>query len=120
MSSTTWPVVEPTPSLTRLAPDVYAYLQPDGGWCVSNAGVLLGEDAVTLVDATATERRARLLAEHIAALTWAPVRTLVVTHRHGDHHSELQGAERGAELDDYAILADVAAFNEGRIPTCFA
>ncbi|MEV0455280.1 MBL fold metallo-hydrolase [Catellatospora methionotrophica] len=86
MASTVSPVVEPTPSLTRLAPDVYAYLQPDGGWCVSNAGVLLGPDAVTLVDATATERRARLLAEHIASLTWAPVRTLVVTHRHGDHH----------------------------------
>ncbi|MDI1465874.1 MBL fold metallo-hydrolase [Catellatospora sp. KI3] len=78
--------ITPPPTLTALAPGVFAYVQPDGGWCVSNAGVLVGRDGVTLVDATATVPRALHLREHIESVTPAPVRTLIVTHRHGDHH----------------------------------
>ncbi|GHJ49200.1 MBL fold metallo-hydrolase [Catellatospora sp. TT07R-123] len=78
--------ITPPPTLTALAPGVFAYVQPDGGWCVSNAGVLVGREAVTLVDATATVPRALHLREHIDSVTPAAVGTLIVTHRHGDHH----------------------------------
>ncbi|MEU8001631.1 MBL fold metallo-hydrolase [Catellatospora sp. NPDC049111] len=63
-----------------------AYIQPHGGWCVSNAGVLLGDGGPVLIDATATIPRARSLRTALDAHTPEPVRTLVVTHRHGDHH----------------------------------
>lgn len=76
-----------SPQLIELAEGVLAYIQPDGGWCVSNAGVLLGDDdGPVLIDATATVARARSLRDAIDAHTTAPVRALVVTHRHGDHH----------------------------------
>ncbi|WP_338014292.1 MBL fold metallo-hydrolase [Streptomyces sp. CB02009] len=80
------PAAAPGPPRTEeLAPGVYAYIQPDGGWCVSNSGVLIGDDGVTVVDTTATEDRARALRAAVGALTTAPVRLLVNTHFHGDH-----------------------------------
>ncbi|MEV5979591.1 MBL fold metallo-hydrolase [Streptomyces sp. NPDC052114] len=65
---------------------VYAYLQPRGGWCVSNAGVFVGEESVTLLDCTATEKSARHLKEQIRNRTSLPVTRIVLTHHHGDHH----------------------------------
>ncbi|MFF1712181.1 MBL fold metallo-hydrolase [Streptomyces sp. NPDC058268] len=65
---------------------VYAYLQPRGGWCVSNAGVLIGDESVTLIDCTATPKSARHMRAQIAARTPLPVTRLVITHHHGDHH----------------------------------
>ncbi|MFE3095010.1 MBL fold metallo-hydrolase [Streptomyces sp. NPDC059248] len=76
----------PPPRLDELAPGVYAYVQPDGGWCLNNAGVLIGDDAVAVVDTAATERRARALRAAVAARTPRPVGTVVLTHHHGDHH----------------------------------
>ncbi|MEV0119111.1 MBL fold metallo-hydrolase [Streptomyces sp. NPDC050844] len=74
------------PRLQELAPGVHAYIQPDGGWCLNNAGVLIGDDAVAVVDTAATERRARALRAAIAVRTPLEVRTVVTTHHHGDHH----------------------------------
>ncbi|MEY7979056.1 MBL fold metallo-hydrolase [Streptomyces pilosus] len=74
------------PRMEELAPGVHAYIQPDGGWCLNNAGVLIGDDAVAVVDTAATERRARALRAAIASRTPLEVRTIVTTHHHGDHH----------------------------------
>lgn len=71
--------------LHRLAPDVYAYLQPPGGWCVSNAGLLTGGRAAALIDTAATERRARALRATVTAAAGRPPDILVNTHHHGDH-----------------------------------
>ncbi|MFG2110791.1 MBL fold metallo-hydrolase [Micromonospora chersina] len=71
--------------LTEIADGVFAHTQPNGGWCLSNAGVVTGGDGVLLVDTAATERRARALADRVAGLGAGPVRTLVNTHSHGDH-----------------------------------
>ncbi|MEV0445342.1 MBL fold metallo-hydrolase [Streptomyces spectabilis] len=77
----------PDAHLQRLATaPVYAYLQDRGGWCVSNAGVFIGDDSVTLLDCTATEASARQLHEQIRAHTPLPVTQIVLTHHHGDHH----------------------------------
>ena len=36
--------------LHQIAPGVYAYIQPDGGWGLSNAGLIVGKDESFLVD----------------------------------------------------------------------
>ncbi|MGW2560201.1 MBL fold metallo-hydrolase [Streptomyces sp. NPDC001514] len=73
------------PYTVQLAPTVHAYVQPDGGWCLNNAGFVSDGESTLLVDTAATERRARLLRETLLA-TGAPLpRTLVNTHHHGDH-----------------------------------
>jgi cyclase len=75
----------PQPRLEEVADQVYAYVQPDGGWCLNNAGFLVGPTAVTLIDTAATEMRARLLRSAIASVTALAPRTLINTHHHGDH-----------------------------------
>ena len=75
----------PQPRLEEVADQIYAYLQPDGGWCLNNAGFLVGPTSVTLIDTAATEMRARLLRSAIASVTALAPRTLVNTHHHGDH-----------------------------------
>jgi cyclase len=79
------PQADRRPYLREVADGVYAYVQPPGGWNVSNAGIILGPDRVAVVDTTATEARARALREHIRTLTSRPVRLVVNTHFHGDH-----------------------------------
>lgn len=73
------------PHLAEVADGVYAYLQPAGGWCLNNAGVLAGADGTVVIDTVATVRRALRLRESVAGIGAGPVRTLVNTHHHGDH-----------------------------------
>jgi cyclase len=73
------------PYTVEVAPHVHAYVQPDGGWCLNNAGFVSDGGATLLVDTAATERRARALRAALLA-TGAPLpRTVVNTHHHGDH-----------------------------------
>lgn len=71
--------------LTKVADGVHAWLQPDGGWCLSNAGVIVDGDEVAVIDTAATEPRARRLAAAVGTLSDAPVRLVINTHFHGDH-----------------------------------
>jgi cyclase len=75
----------PSPRLYEIADGVHTYVQPDGGWCLSNSGFLVGPDSVTLIDTAATWPRTLALRETIASVTALPVRTLINTHHHGDH-----------------------------------
>ena len=75
----------PPATLERLAAGVYAYVQPDGSWCLNNAGVVVRGDDVLLVDTAATERRARALGTALRRVTAASPRIVVNTHFHGDH-----------------------------------
>ncbi|MGW7574775.1 MBL fold metallo-hydrolase [Streptomyces sp. NPDC054765] len=75
----------PEPYLTELAAGVHAFIQPDGGWCLNNAGLVTDGDATLLVDTAATERRARLLRRRIAESGAPAPRMVVNTHHHGDH-----------------------------------
>ncbi|WP_433547500.1 MBL fold metallo-hydrolase [Streptomyces sp. CA-294286] len=80
------PAQAPIPSsLTRLADGVHAYLQPDGGWCLNNAGLVVGPDRTVLVDTAATETRARALRSAVRAVDPAGPDYVVNTHFHGDH-----------------------------------
>ena len=73
------------PEVHEVSTGVYAYVQPDGTWWINNTGFLTGPQGVISVDSCATHRRTRAYQAAIAAVTAAPVRTVVNTHHHGDH-----------------------------------
>jgi cyclase len=82
----------PPPRVDTVARDVYAYVQPDGGWWVNNAGFVVGNDGVLCVDTCATEARTRAFVEAVDGVVRAQGggarrgwRVLVSTHQHGDH-----------------------------------
>ncbi len=75
----------PAPHLQEVAEGIHVYLQPDGSWCLSNSGVLVGPRSVLLIDTASTQARARALREAVGTLTSRPARTLLNTHHHGDH-----------------------------------
>ena len=75
----------PPPHIEEVSPGVFAYLQPDGSWCLNNMAFLTGGRGVIVVDAGATERRTRALQAAIARTTDKPVSTLLNTHHHLDH-----------------------------------
>ncbi|MET8681712.1 MBL fold metallo-hydrolase [Streptomyces sp. NPDC004647] len=73
------------PYAVQLAPGVHAFIQPDGGWCLNNAGFVSDGSTTLLVDTAATERRARLLRDAVLASGASRPGTVVNTHHHGDH-----------------------------------
>jgi glyoxylase-like metal-dependent hydrolase (beta-lactamase superfamily II) len=116
-----------TKGLHRVADGVWAYLQPDGGWGWSNAGLVTSGDAALLVDTLFdmrlttemldTMRRATPAAGHIA--------TVVNTHANGDHcygnaavaGAEIVGSEAcAAEMDVVRPEVLGAAVRAGRAP----
>jgi glyoxylase-like metal-dependent hydrolase (beta-lactamase superfamily II) len=72
--------------LHELGDACFAYLQPDGGWGWSNAGLVVGDGASLLVD---TLFDLRLTAEMLDAMAdvarTSPISSLVNTHANGDH-----------------------------------
>nr|AHL46693.1 putative cyclase [Streptomyces bottropensis] len=73
------------PRVTEVADRVFAFVQPNGGWCLSNAGIVVGGDRVCVVDTAATEARTRALHTEVGRLSPVPPSFLVNTHHHGDH-----------------------------------
>jgi cyclase len=73
--------------LHEVADGVWAYLQPDGGWGWSNAGLITGDDGSLLVDTLFDLRLTAEMLEQMRALTPAGARigTVVNTHANGDH-----------------------------------
>lgn len=71
--------------LTEIADGVFAYVQPHGGWCLNNAGLLTDGTDSALVDTAATQARALRLREEALRIAERPPRLLVNTHFHGDH-----------------------------------
>jgi cyclase len=78
-------IVTGEPQLKAISAGVHAFLQPDGGWCLNNAGLIVSEGGCVLVDTAATVARARLLRAHALEVAGAPPRLIVNTHAHGDH-----------------------------------
>jgi cyclase len=76
-----------TRGLHEVGDGLYAYLQPDGGWGWSNAGLVVdGERTLlvdTLFDRPLTERMLREMRRAVPAA--ASIDTLVNTHANGDH-----------------------------------
>ena len=75
-----------TKGIHEVGDGCFAYLQPDGGWGWSNAGLIVGEGTSLLVDTLfdlhLTADMLGAMAPHTAG---APIGTLVNTHANGDH-----------------------------------
>jgi cyclase len=73
--------------LQEVGDGLYAYLQPDGSWGWSNAGLIVdGESTLlvdTLYDLALTEQMLRAMRDAVPAA--ARIDTLVNTHANGDH-----------------------------------
>lgn len=73
----------------QIAHGVWAYLQPDGGWGLSNAGLVASDDGAssllvdTLFDLHLTEQMLTALRQATPAA--ARIATVVNTHANGDH-----------------------------------
>ena len=76
-----------TKGLHEIAPRTYAYLQPDGGWGYSNAGLIVGDGEVLLVDTLFTVGLTEEMLSTIrtAVPEAAHIDWLVNTHADGDH-----------------------------------
>ena len=88
-----------TKGLHDLGNGVYAYLQPDGSWGWSNAGLIAeGEKSLlvdTLFDLALTQEMLNAMSEATKAATSIDI--LVITHANGDHCYGNQ-LVRGAEI----------------------
>ena len=75
----------------------YAWLQPDGGWGWSNAGLIVDGDEALLVDTLYDVPLTQTMLDGFeAALPGVSITTLVNTHSNGDHcngNELLHGAE---------------------------
>lgn len=72
----------PLSALERVAPDVYVFTGEEGE---ANAGVVVGDEGVVVIDSSPTPETARRLAAEIKRLTPKPILYVVFTHFHGDH-----------------------------------
>jgi glyoxylase-like metal-dependent hydrolase (beta-lactamase superfamily II) len=101
-----------TKGLHQLAEGCFAWLQPDGGWGWSNAGLVTDAGASLLVD---TLFDLRLTREMLAAMRRADaaaerIGTLVNTHANGDHcygNALVRGAEIVASKATAAEMAEL-------------
>jgi glyoxylase-like metal-dependent hydrolase (beta-lactamase superfamily II) len=75
-----------TLGLHELSNGCHAYLQPDGGWGWSNAGLIVGDGASLLVDTLFDLKITQKMLDTMALATEkAPISTVVNTHANGDH-----------------------------------
>ncbi|HEY88380.1 MAG TPA: MBL fold metallo-hydrolase [Thermoflexia bacterium] len=72
-------------AMKELSPGVYAYIQADGTWFVSNAGLIVGPEEALVVDSLANAKMVQAFIAHIEQVTDRPVKWLINSHGHGDH-----------------------------------
>ena len=95
------------PELIELSDGCLAYVQPDGSWGWSNAGLVVGDGASLLVDTLFDLKLTQQMLDSFVPFTrTAPIRSLVNTHANGDHCYGNQLVD-GAE-----IIASTAAAHE--------
>jgi len=74
------------PELSEVADGVFAWVQPDGSWGLSNAGLVQGDGSSLLVDTLFDLRLTQRMLDAMSPLTGAaPIGTVVNTHANGDH-----------------------------------
>jgi cyclase len=74
----------PVRTLHPLADGVYVWLQPGGESGVSNAGVVVDDDGITIVDTLMVRSQWEPFAAAVKELEF-PVRRMILTHSHIDH-----------------------------------
>jgi glyoxylase-like metal-dependent hydrolase (beta-lactamase superfamily II) len=71
--------------LKQLGPGVYAAIDGPERKSLSNAGFVIGDDGVLVIDSLFTAEAAKALVSEIRRLTSKPIRYVVNTHYHADH-----------------------------------
>jgi glyoxylase-like metal-dependent hydrolase (beta-lactamase superfamily II) len=71
--------------LKQVGPGVYAAIDGPEHKAGSNAGFVIGDDGVLVVDAFFTQDAAKALVAEIRRLTPKPIRYVINTHYHADH-----------------------------------
>src|SRR5204863_8142782 len=75
-----------TRGLHELGDGLYAYLQPDGGWGWSNAGLIAAEGTSLIVDTLFDLRLTRDMLEAMRPITErSPIGPAMNTHGNGNH-----------------------------------
>ena len=98
--------------LHEVADGVFAYLQPDGGWGWSNAGLFATRDSSLLVDTLFDQVLTRQMLDAMEPVTATrPIDTVVNTHANGDHCYG-NGLLEGAEI----VTTEAAAREMGAVP----
>jgi len=100
-----------TLGLHELGERCFAYLQPDGSWGWSNAGLIVGNGQSLLVDTLFDLHLTRAMLDSMSAHTAAaPVDSLVNTHANGDHcYGNSEVRHRWADVE---IVASAACAEE--------
>lgn len=70
---------------TELARGVFAYVQATGGFCIANAGLIVGRDGATSIDALFSPPMTEAFLAEVRRLSTAPLSRLINTHHHVDH-----------------------------------
>lgn len=98
--------------LHEVGDGVHAWLQPDGGWGLSNAGLVARDGASLLIDTLFDLHLTREMLDGMRHLTdAAPIGTVVNTHANGDH------CYGNSLLPEARIVASEAAAEEmGEVP----
>lgn len=92
----------------EVGPGAFAYLQPDGGWGLSNAGLVADSGEALLVDTLFDLPHTRAMLEAFANASDATIRTVFNTHHNGDHwygNELVAGAEIVASEKAAAAMA---------------
>lgn len=96
-----------TKGLHEIGDGCFAWLEPDGSWGWSNAGLVVGDGASILVDTLFDVPLTRNMLEGMEKVTSTnPITTLLNTHSNGDHWFGNQ------LLADREIIASQAAYDE--------
>jgi len=86
----------------------FAYLQPDGGWGLSNSGLVTSDGEAFLIDTMFDYAHTRAMLDGFARASDAKIRTLFNTHHNGDHcygNALVDGAEIVATVGASAAMA---------------
>src|SRR5215813_4757671 len=79
------PKAEDDFQLVKVADGVYAAIAKSGGLASGNAGFVVGDGGVLVVDTFFTPAAAEELISEIAKITQQPIRFAINTHYHLDH-----------------------------------
>jgi cyclase len=103
----------PEPELTELGEGVFAWVQAGGESGVANAGVVVDDDGITVVDTLMVRSQWEPFAAAVAELD-RPVRRTVLTHAHVDHvggtkafpHAAVYGSRQTSRALDQTMPVD--------------
>ena len=71
--------------MVQVGERTWAFLQPDGGWGWSNAGLVVGDTHAVLIDTFMDLPKTQELLEACRGVTDLPIKTVVNTHHNADH-----------------------------------